>query len=215
VLRGHRPDELLDTLHLSLCDSLAAGSHTPLYYTYHHSSRVVQGETCGVGSSSISGIAFTPQSSSFPEEYDGALFFSDYSRACIWAMLAGSNGLPDPNNRQTFVAGAATPVDLQFGPGGDLYYADIVGGAIRRIRSTTTNRAPVARATATPSSGTVPLTVSFDRRASSDPRTRRSPTNGTSTATAPSTTARRRRGRGPTPPRAPTRRGCGSGIPAV
>jgi glucose/arabinose dehydrogenase len=161
-----------DTLNLGLCESLysqGAAGHTAPYYTYHHSARVVQGETCGTGSSSISGIAFTPQSSSFPAEYDGALFFSDYSRTCIWAMLAGSNGLPDPNNRQTFVADAATPVDLQFGPGGDLYYADIVGGTIRRVRSTTTNRAPVARATATPSSGTVPLTVNFDGRASSDP----------------------------------------------
>jgi hypothetical protein len=46
---------------------------------------------------------------------------------------------------------------------------DLGGGTIRRIRSTTTNRAPVARATANPSSGAVPLAVAFDGSASSDP----------------------------------------------
>src|SRR2546422_3953270 len=48
-------------------------------------------------------------------------------------MLAGSNGLPDPNNIVTFVAPAAAPVELQIGPGGDLFYVDFNGGAIRRI----------------------------------------------------------------------------------
>src|SRR6201991_1752512 len=109
-----------DTLNLSVCETLydqGAAGHTPPYYTYHHSANVVPGEACGTGSSSISGVAFTPTSSSFPPAYDGALFFADYSRACIWAMLRGSDGLPDPANRVTFVANAATPVELQFGPG--------------------------------------------------------------------------------------------------
>jgi glucose/arabinose dehydrogenase/PKD repeat protein len=161
-----------DNLNLSLCENLysqGAGAHAAPYYTYNHASRVVTGETCGTGSSAISGLAFTPPGSSFPVTYNGALFFSDYSRDCIWAMLAGANGLPDPNNRQTFVAGASNPVELQFGPGGDLYYVDLDGGNIRRIRSLTANRAPIARATATPSTGSVPLTVAFDGSTSSDP----------------------------------------------
>ena len=161
-----------DNLNLNVCETLYAqgtGGHAAPYYTYNHSSRVVADETCGTGSSSISGVAFTPPASSFPDEYDGALFFSDYSRDCIWAMLAGTNGLPDPNNRQTFVAGASNPAELQFGPGGDLYYVDLEGGAIRRVRSLTTNRAPIARATATPSNGAVPLSVAFNGSTSSDP----------------------------------------------
>ena len=71
---------------------------------------------------------------SFPPAYDGALFFSDYSRDCIWAMLPAATGCPT-RNIQTFVAGAPNPVELQFGPGGDLYYVDIDGGTIRRVRS--------------------------------------------------------------------------------
>ena len=36
-----------------------------------------------------------------------------------------TNGLPDPSRIETFVAGAARPVDLEIGPGGDLFYVDI------------------------------------------------------------------------------------------
>ena len=30
----------------------------------------------------------------YPPEFDGALFFADYARSCIWVMPRGSNGLP-------------------------------------------------------------------------------------------------------------------------
>ena len=49
-------------------------------------------------------------------------------------MLKGANGNPAPGLIATFVAGAANPVDLEMGPGGDLYYADFDGGTIRRIQ---------------------------------------------------------------------------------
>ncbi|MGH3100994.1 MAG: PKD domain-containing protein, partial [Thermoleophilia bacterium] len=164
--------ESYDAIDLNVCETLySAGpsAHAGPYYTYDHQSRVVAGESCGVGSSSISGLAFTPPASSFPPAYDGALFFSDYSRDCIWAMLRGADGLPDPANIQTFVAGAENPVELQFGPNGDLYYVDLENGRVRRVRSVTTNHAPVARARADRTSGDVPLTVSFDGSASTDP----------------------------------------------
>ncbi len=72
-------------------------------------------------------------------------------------MLRGSNGLPDPATRQMFVPGAAGPVDLQVGPEGDLYYVDMNGGTIRRIRGSFGNSAPTAVATANPTTGAVPL----------------------------------------------------------
>jgi len=83
-------------------------------------------------------------------------------------MLAGTNGLPDPQNLRTFEAGAANPVDLEIGPDGNLYYADLDGGTVRRI-AWTLNRAPRAVATASPTSGTAPLTVQLDATGSSDP----------------------------------------------
>ena len=59
-------------------------------------------------------------------------------------MLPGADGLPDPARIRTFAAGAANPVDLQIGPGGDLFYADFDGGTIRRISYTATNQPPTA-----------------------------------------------------------------------
>jgi PKD repeat protein len=70
---------------------------------------------------------------------------------------------------QTFVAAAANPVNLENGPGGDLFYVDFDGGTIRRIAYTAGNQDPVAVATATPTTGPAPLTVAFDGSGSSDP----------------------------------------------
>jgi hypothetical protein len=69
----------------------------------------------------------------YPARYQGALFLADYSRGCIWAMLPGPNGLPDPATRETIKTNTPNPVDLKLGPGGDLFYVD-VGGTIRRIQ---------------------------------------------------------------------------------
>ena len=156
---------------VSICTNLyAAGPsaiHAP-YFSYAHTSTLVSGETCPTGSSSISGLAFY-QGGPYPVAYDGALFFSDYSRNCIWAMRAGSNGLPNPNDVVTFVAPGAGPVHLEIGPGGDLFYSGYDDGTIRRIRYFAADQPPIAVAEATPTSGIAPLAVSFDGRASSDP----------------------------------------------
>jgi hypothetical protein len=61
------------------------------------------------GGSSITGIAFY-QGGSYPAQYDGAPFFADHSRNEIWAMLPGTNGLPDPSRLQSFVGVDATAV---------------------------------------------------------------------------------------------------------
>jgi PKD repeat protein len=84
-------------------------------------------------------------------------------------MLEGSNGQPAPDQIRTFVAQAANPVNLETGPGGDLFYVDFDGGTIRRIEYVSTNHAPTAVAQATPTTGSAPLTVAFDGTGSSDP----------------------------------------------
>ena len=123
------------------------------FFSWDHSSQIVPGEGCPAGSSSAAGIAFEPPNGGYPSEYRGALFFADYSRDCIWAMLPGANGVPDPARVRTFAAGAANPVQLQIGPGGDLFYVDFDAGTIRRISFTAANQPPTAVATATPTSG--------------------------------------------------------------
>ncbi len=101
-----------------------------------------------------------------PSKYNNALFFADYTRNCIWAMLPGSNGVPDPTKVEGFASGTPTPVDIEPGPNGDLFYVDIGGGTIHRISGS----APSAVATATsPVYGATPLSVSFSGTQSSSP----------------------------------------------
>jgi uncharacterized repeat protein (TIGR01451 family) len=155
---------------LNICEDLyddGLGAVVAPYYAYNHNAKVVAGETCPSGSSSLAGVAFYP-SGPFPDTYDDALFFADYSRDCIWVMFAGGNGLPNASNRATFVAPAANPVDLQVGPDGALYYADFDGGTIRRI-AYSANQPPIASATGSPTNGPAPLTVNFNGSGSSDP----------------------------------------------
>jgi glucose/arabinose dehydrogenase/PKD repeat protein len=163
-----------DGANLNICENLyngAPGAVTAPYHTYQHSSRVVPNETCPTGSSSVAGLEFefSATQNSYPAEYDDALFFADYSRDCIWAMLKGADGRPAPGQIRTFVAGAANPVHLETGPGGDLFYVDFDGGTIRRIQYFSTNQPPTAVARATPTTGPAPLTVAFDGTGSTDP----------------------------------------------
>ncbi len=164
---------------LNLCSSLYStpGSVIAPYYTYNHSACVVNYTGCHTGGSSITGVAFY-QGGSYPAQYNGALFFGDHTRNEIWAMLPGTNGMPDPARLQSFVGVDATggaaghPVDLKIGPGGDLFYVDMDDGTIHRITYTAANQPPTAVMTASPTNGPAPLTVSFDGTGSSDPEGR-------------------------------------------
>jgi len=158
-----------DGANLTLCESLYGTGQTAPHYAYNHSASVATGDGCPTGGSSISGIAFEANSN-YPAAYDGALFFSDSSRGCIWAMRQGANGQPDPAQIVPFVTGVNAPVQVLSGPGGDLYYVALGAGQLRRVSYPAgTNQPPTAVATATPTSGTAPLTVQFNGSGSSDP----------------------------------------------
>ncbi|MFF0345216.1 PQQ-dependent sugar dehydrogenase [Kribbella sp. NPDC004875] len=156
-----------DSANVSICENLyAAGSSAVAapYYSYKHTEQV--GGTCSTGSSSISGLSFY-SGGNYPSEYDGALFFTDYSRRCVWAMMPGSNGLPDQSKIQLFASGYGA-TRLRTGPGGDLFTVDYDNGRILRYVYNGTNNPPTAVIHAAPSSGPTPLTVTFDGTASND-----------------------------------------------
>jgi glucose/arabinose dehydrogenase len=166
-----------DGSNLTMCENLYTTGDTNVvapYFAYLHQQAMYTGDTCGTGSSSTSGLAFYT-AGAYPAAYNGALFFADYSRDCIFVMYRGANGNPDPATRTAFVKIGGSPsaepnaVDLQIGPGGDLYYADLDGGKIRRIQYVTGNQPPTAQILATPSSGPVPLHVQFNGAGSTDP----------------------------------------------
>ena len=154
---------------LNICKNIynAPGTVVSPLYTYNHASLVAPGDTCGTGSSSISGLAFY-NGGNYPAQYQGALFFGDYSRNCIWVMFGDSGGPPDPSRIASFLPGADAPVQLKVGPQGDLFYVAHTG-TIRRVRYFDGNRPPHAAASATPTNGQAPLTVSFNGAASTDP----------------------------------------------
>ena len=61
-------------------------------------------------------------------------------------MLPGANGLPDPAHAPDLRARRRRARSTsQIGPDGDLYYVDLDGGTIRRIRCSSATSAPTAR----------------------------------------------------------------------
>ncbi|WP_428939597.1 LamG-like jellyroll fold domain-containing protein [Fontivita pretiosa] len=161
-----------DALNLPLIENLYnnAGAETQPFYAYNHNEQVVPGANEPTGGSAVAGLAFYT-GGSYPLAYNGALFFCDEARDRIYVMYAGPSGEPDPANRAILPA-VNSPVELQIGPGGDVFYVNLADGLVRRIQyagATQTNRPPNAVIQANPTSGPAPLTVQFSAAGSSDP----------------------------------------------
>ena len=157
-----------------MCASLYAQGATGPLYKYTHIGTLTPKGPCFPGSadqtSSISGLAFYEGASGasidYPSKYDGALFFVDYSRDCLGAILPQASGIPDAGQVEQVASGIANPVDIVAGPGGDLYYVDHNGGRVVRIKYV---NAPIARATANPDGGQAPISIHLDGSTSTDP----------------------------------------------
>jgi len=132
---------------------------TSPYFTYRHADHVDPAGRDATGASSSTGLAFY-SGGSYPSAFNGALFFSDYSRKAIYVMYADPNGLPDPATRTLFPTTTSGAVQLKTGPNGDLFYVDMNGGTVVRMRANAT-QAPQAVITADKTSGPLPLTVAF------------------------------------------------------
>ncbi len=134
-----------DGADLKVCEDLyaQANADTKAYYSYKHREPLNGNDNCNTTrGSSTAGVsfAFAAAGGPYPAEYDGALFFGDYSRNCIWYMPKGVDGQPDKLKAKPFVSAAKTPVGLEMSPQGELFYADFDGGTIQRIRyDATTN----------------------------------------------------------------------------
>jgi glucose/arabinose dehydrogenase len=174
---GPEKRELYAFRGLAICDHLyaAQGSTSQPFFYYSHKSGVTPEDPCPYEpGSAISGLAFYG-GGSYPEAYDGALFFADAVRGCIYAMRTGEDG-PDPSKVEPFLTegGLYPGVDIEVGPEGDLYYLNLYSagfepGEIHRISYDLD--APRARLEATtPTFGAAPLTVQFDAGESEDPQ---------------------------------------------
>ncbi|HEY0699908.1 MAG TPA: PQQ-dependent sugar dehydrogenase, partial [Micromonospora sp.] len=135
---GPVPQPDFQGAHLSLCDNLyaaPAGTVTPPHYAYSHAQAVVPDDGCRTGVGAVSGLTFYPKTGgNYPARYFGALLFADFLRRCVWGIKPGSGGIP--NARYIVPLGTVTgrPVDLEIGPDQQVWYVDISGGTVRRLR---------------------------------------------------------------------------------
>jgi glucose/arabinose dehydrogenase len=176
---GPEVTPIYSSLGLGVCEELYGepGAVAPPFFYYDHAHGVTPGDPCPHDNgSAISGITFYG-SGPFPASYDGALFFADSVRGCIYVMFQGKNGRPDPSTITPFMsdAGLYPGVDLDVGPEGDLYYVSLFGdeygpGAIHRISYSSENQPPVAHLTVDHrwSEPGDPLEAEFDASGSSD-----------------------------------------------
>ncbi|WP_344216304.1 carbohydrate-binding protein, partial [Kribbella sancticallisti] len=108
----------------------------------------------------------------FPASLDGRYFAGELGRKWIKAIEVTSGG--GVGDIGAFPWNGTQVMDLAFGPDGALYVLDYGTGsnnqALWRIEyKGNTNRNPIAKAGATPTSGGRPLTVAFSSAGSSDP----------------------------------------------
>jgi glucose/arabinose dehydrogenase len=176
---GDGPSLGYEWIGLDVCEDLydEPGSTAPPFFEYDHGVGVSPEDPCPPWSgSAISGIAIN-DGDAFPDAYDGALFFADSVRGCIYAMLAGSDERPDPSTVFPFAtdAGLYPGVDLRIGPDGALYYVSMFSdeygpGSIHRVEYFSNNQPPIAKLTADPEWGTdASLEAHLDASESSDP----------------------------------------------
>ena len=173
-------------LHKPLCEALYSNPSkvTAPFFAYPHpltpgyDGHLFAGDACNpTPGSAIAGLAFydptgVPVEDLFPAEYEGALFFSDAARGCIWTMEAGAGGAPDPATIANFaIKGSGesfTPVDVVEGPDGSLYVPNFYADSIVQIKAT---KAPTAQLDVVEGStyGATPLHLKFSAAGSSDP----------------------------------------------
>jgi PKD repeat protein len=118
-----------------------------------------------------------PSLTKFPEYYDGKWFIGEWNKG--WIKTADLNAAGEATDVQPFALGTGykRPHEIEFGPDGSLYVIEWGSGfggnnadsGIYRIDYVKGARRPIARATATPDSGPLPLEVQFSSDGSIDP----------------------------------------------
>ena len=133
LLRGPDNRAVLRGLDLNLCESLYAepGRDATPFFAYDHSRRRVPGRSVPVrGTARRSPASPSTTAAPSPTSYDGALFFADSVRGCIYVMFPGEDGRPDPSTVTPFLS-----------DGGPLSRRRHRGRARRRLSTTSASSA--------------------------------------------------------------------------
>jgi cytochrome c len=112
----------------------------------------------------------------FPAYYDKKLFIYEWMRGWIMAVTLGANG--DFASMERFMSSHkfSNPMDMAFGPNGDLYVLEYGTGwfqgnddaRLLRIEYTAGNRAPVVAASVDRPAGPIPLKVALSSAGTAD-----------------------------------------------
>lgn len=119
---------------------------------------------------------FTGAARPYPAWYEGKLFIYDWMRGWIMAVSMDSSGSFASMERFLPSTKFANPVDMEFGPNGDLYVMEYGttwfkgndDARLIRIEFNPGNRAPVAVARADKTMGATPMRVALDGSATTD-----------------------------------------------
>src|SRR3954452_940511 len=138
--------------------------------------------TLGTGGAPMGGprYHFDPTLSSdrkFPAYYDNKWFVGEWNNGTIKTADLNADGSISKFAPFAIGSGYLRPMDIKFGPDGALYViewgsgfnGDNADSGIYRIDYVAGDKAPIATATATPTTGLAPLTVQFDSTGSKDP----------------------------------------------
>ncbi len=113
----------------------------------------------GQGASVVGGVTYT--GGSYPAKYRNSYFYGDYSREQLWTLATDTAGnLTRAPEVGGFATEAGGPVAFHTGPNGDVTYADLLNGTVRRLVYAVGNRPPVAQFTSTTDAASRTVTFS-------------------------------------------------------
>jgi cytochrome c len=150
-----------------------------IYYPYAASEKfplVGSSSRCAIGGPVFRKSDFAKAERIFPSYYEGKWLMADYSRFWIMAVTLDEDG--NYKSMERFAPGyhPVQPLDIKFGPSGDLYVLEYGSNTVRsatesrlvRIEYNSGNRKPVAKATASKKGGAVPFTTTLSAKGSID-----------------------------------------------
>jgi len=148
-------------------------------YPYRKSEKfpeVGSGSRCAVGGPIYRHSNFTTAKRPYPKYYEGKWIAADLSRGWIMSISMQKNG--DYKGMERFLPSyhPIEPIDIKFGPNGDLYVLEYGSNWFRksdnaklvRIEYNAGNRTPLVHASADKSGGTLPLTVKLSSEGTKD-----------------------------------------------
>ena len=141
-----------------------------IYYPYAASEKfplVGSSSRCAIGGPIFHRSDFEKPERPFPKYYEGKWLMADYSRFWIMAVTLDENGNYKSMERFAPDYHPVQPLDIKFGPSGDLYLLEYGSNTVRsaaesrlvRIEYNAGNRRPVVQASATKRGGALPFTT--------------------------------------------------------